>query len=625
MAPVLNVCWSRFMGNLLLFFGLLIALLLGGCSSKPQDPFTLTAKAFGSAKGSADVGYIDDGYAWGFIETGFMLNSHGLPDHWRAMVITRKTADGKVELIWPAFAYGHDQANAEVLDHVLVFTAELPDGSLVLMANRAGESPMVITEAVLRLVARRSGTKVISPQTDYYFTKVRQPPGRIWLQGQPLFAANTFPPASVFSLELSPDDLREVMEDTRQRAKPRQAGLFTYLAEEDPIRLSLRDAAELGKAAPAKTAPAKVSAISQPAGYIPRNEDLVGSILLDSVNQNAFFISHHEPGRILKVALGAGPNTPPKVIGVTTFEAEEDKPFIALADELHGYGYFGTDYPGKLVKLAFGGSNGPARRASSTLIQTNWNVCLRLLDTNGGYGYLQVGDQLVKVRLGQGDAPPTVVARLDLPTDAGRPTLGPGLLDVANHCAYFGTDWHKIYKVSLGVGDAPPRILETLTIDGEVHPGSGALIDITHRYAWFISSFGYLYKVALGGPDGPMRYLGNLHLGNRYQYLNCTFGQDDAGYAYLGTGGGGRTGDPECCTCGIMKVDLGKGDALPRMVSFLPLSDDPQLHDGVVDARQRMLYVSVTVGGAGSRILKLKLGDGEAPPELTAQTDLFLK
>jgi len=39
--------------------------------------------------------------------------------------------EGKTELIWPVFNYGDNQANAEVLDHTLVFTAILPDGSAV--------------------------------------------------------------------------------------------------------------------------------------------------------------------------------------------------------------------------------------------------------------------------------------------------------------------------------------------------------------------------------------------------------------------------------------------------------------------------------------------------------------
>jgi len=113
------------------------------------------------------------------------------------------------------------------------------------MSHRVGEPPMVISEAVLRLAAKRLGTSVIVPRTDYYFTKVRQPPDRIWLKGQPLSSANSYPPAGVFTLELTVDDLRNVIAETRQRGKLCHATKFDYFSEADPIRLSLQDVQEI--------------------------------------------------------------------------------------------------------------------------------------------------------------------------------------------------------------------------------------------------------------------------------------------------------------------------------------------------------------------------------------------
>jgi hypothetical protein len=553
-----------------------------------------------------------------------MLNGHGLPDHWRASVITHLSPGGKAELIWPAFVYGSEQANAEVLDHTVVFTAALPDRSLVLMARREGEPPMVITEAVLRLAAKRLGTSVIVPNTDYYFIKVRQPPERLWLQGQPLASANAYPPKGVFTLELSAEDLRQVIDDTRRRGKPMQANKFAYFAEADPIRLSSQDAGEIAKAGftPLATNAAVIRKIS---GYQPRNEDLYGDVLLDASNHYAYFVSHHEPGRILKVALGADPRTPPQVVGVAVLEGNEDNPFNNFGGAQAGHGYFGTTFPAQLVKVAFGESNAPPYRVSSVMIDPDENIGSGMLDLANGYGYFQVGQRLVKIRLGQGDAPSVMVSAMELPAVDGVRSLGPGLLDPVNHCAYYGTDWRKIHQVALGDGDAPPRLLNSLTIDGEEHPGSGGFIDVTNRCAWFISSNGDIYKVALGGAGGSMRYLGKLNLGHRYQYLMHAFGMDDAGYIYLGTMGGGRTGDPECCAGGVMKIALGKGDELPRIASFLALSDEVNISEGVVDALNRMLYLGVTVAASGCKVMKIKLGEGDAPPEVTAETKLYLK
>src|SRR5262245_36056122 len=124
---------------------LLLMWVTQGCFSGPKDPFTLTSKDAERNTGPSSTGYIDDGYVCGFANLGFMLNGHGLPDNHRAFVITHWSAKGETELIWPAFSYGHDQANAEVLDHTLVFAATLPDGRPVLMAHRVGEAPMVIS------------------------------------------------------------------------------------------------------------------------------------------------------------------------------------------------------------------------------------------------------------------------------------------------------------------------------------------------------------------------------------------------------------------------------------------------------------------------------------------------
>ena len=200
------------------FFVLLSLVIFQGCSSQEKDPFTVTAKDVNQDIKASDVGYIDDGYEWGFANLGFMLNGHGLPDQWRTFVVVHRMVSGKTEIVWPVFNYGNDQANAEVLDHTLVFTAALPDRSLVLMAHRAGENPMVISPVVLRLAAQRLGTSVIVPGTDYVFTKVRQPPDRIWLKGQPTSTAEN-KPQGVFTLELTAEDLHKVVDETRRKSK----------------------------------------------------------------------------------------------------------------------------------------------------------------------------------------------------------------------------------------------------------------------------------------------------------------------------------------------------------------------------------------------------------------------
>lgn len=586
------------------------------CLAADKSPFALTSKNVGKVSGPADVGYIDDDYEWGSANLGFMLNGHGLPDQRRTFVITHKSAEGKTELIWPTFFYGSEQANAEVLDHTLVFTAMLTNGSAVLMAHRVGEPPMVISEAVLRLAAKRLGTSVIVPRTDYYFTKVRQPPDRIWLKGQPLSSANAYPPQGVFTLELTAEDLRKVIEDTRRRGKLYHADKFDYFSEADPIRLSLQDAQEIGVVVPA---PPAVPTIHKTTHYTPRNDYLSGDALLDATNQYAYFSVHHEPARILKVALGSNPQMPTTVAGVAVLEGNEDNTFNALIDAQNGYAYYGTDFPGHVVKVALGASNTPPYRVGSVLIDENWNVGCRVLDVANGYGYFSVSKRLYKIRLGKGDEPPSIVCHIELPTEAGR-----GGLDPATHCAYFTAD-RAILKVALGEGDAPPKFIGKVTFPDDDWSILDAIVDAQSGYAWFTSQNARFIKIALGDKDGLPRRIGELRVGAAYQYLQHTFGRDNAGYAYLGTMGGGKTGDPECCLGGVLKVALGKGDALPRAVSFMPLPDAWNIEEGVVDPEKRIMYLGVSVPAAGCKVLKLSLGEGDLPPKILSETKLYPK
>jgi hypothetical protein len=439
--------------------------LTQGCFAPPKDPFSLSSKDVEKNNGPADNGYIDDGYVCSFANLGSMINGHGLPDHYRAFVITRRSANGETELIWPAFSYGHDQANAGVLDHTIVFAATLPDKRLVLMAHRAGEPPMVISAAVLRLAAQRLGTSVIQPGTEYCFDKVRMPPERIWLKGQLVSAARAGSYEEAFTLELTSDDLSKVIDETRRRGKLHQAKKFTYLAEDGvPISITTRDVGETGAVAEPeskRTAPA----IHKIIGYTPRNERLCGDALVDLANQYAYFSTVSEPGRILKVALNGGSANPPTVVGVAVLEGDEDKPFSSTIDVKNGYAYFGTDYPGHLVKVALGSGNGPPYRVSSLAIDKEWNVGRGVMD--GGFGCFQVGHRLLKIRLGEGEAAPVVVSQTEFPAQDGVASFASAVFDPKTRCAFFGCDIARIYKVALGEGDEPPKIIGSITLPSD--------------------------------------------------------------------------------------------------------------------------------------------------------------
>jgi hypothetical protein len=611
------------------YFLVLLPLVLGivqGCSASEKDPFTVTAKNVNQDINASDVGYIDDGYEWGLANLGFMLNGHGLPDQRRTFVVMHRMASGKTEIVWPVFNYGNGQANAEVLDHSLVFMALLPDSRRVLMAHRAGENPLVISPAVLRLAAQRLGTSVIVPGTDYVFTKVRQPPGRIWLKGQPASAAE-YNPQGVFTLELTAEDLRKVIDETRRKSKLCNAKKFTYLAEEGaPNHISAQDATDIGATATPAGAAQIPPLIRKITGYAPRNEDLnLGDVLWDAVRHYAYYNVTHEPGRILKVSPGNDSKGLPTVVGVAVLEGEEDRTFHSVIDAHNGYAYFGTDFPGHIVKVALGGRNTPPYRVGSVLIDKDWNLGAGVLDAAQGVGCFQVGPRFIKFRLGKGDEPPAMVSQTEFPKDAGVVQFNSVVFDPATHYAYFGCDLAEIYKVAIGDGDAPPRFVGVLKLPLDEFGLRGALIDPTNRFAWFTSQNGRLVKIALGAGDSPPMRIGALNFGSKYQYTGPTFGLDNLGYAYLGSGSGGMAGDPECCTGGVLKIALGTGDELPRIVSVMPLTDAISIDGGFVDPENRTLLLGVTEAGAGCKLMKLRLGEGDAPPTVIEETKLYVK
>ncbi len=617
--------WGRNLRSAGWFVGLcLLPGIFQGCSSSGKDPFTLTSKDVNQSIKASDVGYIDDGYEWGFAELGFMLNGHGLLDQHRTPVVLHRKAAGDTEIVWPVFAYGNSQANAEVLDHTLVFVATLPEGRTVLMAHRAGEQPMVISPAVLRLAARRLGTSVITPGTDYVFDKVRQPPGRIWLKGH---AANAGQNPPAFNLELTPEDLQQVTDDTRRNSKLYPAKNFAYMAEEGvPNHFSTQDAAEMGATtAPAEPAPT-APIIRKLAGYAARTENLnLGDVLWDPINHFAYFNVVHEPGRILKVSLGNDAGALAAVVGVAVLEGEEDRVFHSVIDARHGYAYLGTDFPAHLVKVALGGSNTPPYRVGSVLIDKDWDVGVGVLDAAQGMACFQVGPRIIKFRLGAGDEPPVMVSQAEFPKDSGVVRYESVVFDPVTRYAYFGGDVAQICKVALGDGDAPPRLIGVLKLPLDEYGLRGAIIDATNGVAWFTSQNGRLVKIALGAGDNLPTRIGTLNFGAKYQYTGPTFGRDNQGYAYFASGGGGKAGDPECCAGGLLKVALGSDGELPRLVSVMPVADAISIDGGFVDAGNRTLLLGVTEAGAGCKLIKLRLGEGDAPPAIIGETKLYVK
>lgn len=196
--------------------------------------------------------------------------------------------------------------------------------------------------------------------------------------------------------------------------------------------------------------------------------------------------SPNEPGRVLKLATGTG-DAPPTIVGEVTLPPGMGFINAAGIDLEHGYGYFcALHYP-------------PSGRPGIDIMSPG---------------------HVVKMRLGDADAPPTVVHTLD--TTESHYTSA--LVDAAKGYLYLGNDLtypsSDVVCVAMGAGDAPMQKLGTLKLKvgpkpwadptrvavgaspdlGEVHIQSG-VADLDHGFAYFGTDTwpGQIIKVRLLG------------------------------------------------------------------------------------------------------------------------------
>src|SRR3990167_5867913 len=140
--------------------------------------------------------------------------------------------------------------------------------------------------------------------------------------------------------------------------------------------------------------------------------------VVDTANGYAYFGTDTSPGRVIKVALGAGAAAPTRV-GAVTLNSGENSLFSAVVDPANGYAYFGTDTsPGRVVKVALGASAAaPTRVGAVTLNSGENSLFSAVIDPANGYAYFGTSTspgRVVKIALGAGAAAPTRVGTVTL-------------------------------------------------------------------------------------------------------------------------------------------------------------------------------------------------------------------
>jgi len=411
------------------------------------------------------------------------------------------------------------------------------------------------------------------------------------------------PPTRVGALRLEPDDNRLLCAVIDPDSGYAWFGASTNIARGRVVKVALGEGDAL---------PTRVGAVT----LAPGENDL-RSAVVDPESGYAFFGTGTSPGQVVKVALGVG-DSPPTRVGALTLNVGENNLMCAVIDPESGYAWFGARpsfVPGKVVKVALGeGADPPTRVGAVELEPGERYLTSAVIDAANGYAYFGTSElndpvNVVKVALGEGNAPPTRVGAVTL--NDGDSRLSSAVIDAENGYAYFGTstDPGRVVKVALGDGDASPVHVGTLTLsDGEYHL-SGAVVDPGNGYAYFGTREdpGRVVKVALGDGDAPPTHVGAATLNPGEHFLYSAVIDLDKRYAYFGSGAHPRSPGR------VVKVRLGDGNFPPAHVGTVTLEPgESHLYSAVIDTANGYAYFGTGTGTA--RVVKIHLGEGDDPP-----------
>jgi len=224
--------------------------------------------------------------------------------------------------------------------------------------------------------------------------------------------------------------------------------------------------------------------------------------------------------------------------------------------------------------------------------------------------------QIVKLTMGEGDAPPEPVSRLFLPP--GIENIEASLLDPVRGFAYFFTDTTppQIVKVALTEGDAAPELVVAAPLNFGGAKLLSAFIDSPRNYAYVVTSISTVdrvVKIRLNEDGDPPAIVGNTALPAFVGRVRTSVVDEVTSSVFITTRSSSATH--------IIRMSLGEGDSLPRLTTFTtPEPDIPSLYHGVLDATNRHLYF-VTVGNT-ARIVKFRLIGPSMWPELVATLPL---
>ena len=263
-------------------------------------------------------------------------------------------------------------------------------------------------------------------------------------------------------------------------------------------------------------------------GEIDLNNACFRSGVIDPVSGYAYYGGCNRT--ITKVALGDGYRLP-RVVATVQLESGEDEIISGLIDPAGGYSYFGTRrYPGvsgsgSIVKVELGEGDAPPVRIGALAMNPGDNaVEPGIIDPDAGFAIFGINrsgaEKLVKISTPRDHSLPVILAELQL--DDSLSILTCSAFDVNRRRAYFGTlrgpgnnSPSAIIQIDTGVGDTSPVVLQTLSLAqtsewSNIYNLLSMEIDADGDYLYACSMHGDVVKIATGLHDVEMLAVSSL-------------------------------------------------------------------------------------------------------------------
>jgi hypothetical protein len=303
----------------------------------------------------------------------------------------------------------------------------------------------------------------------------------------------------------------------------------------------------------------------------------------------------------------------------------ENSLYTGVIDPAKGYAYFGTSasvHPGYIVKVALNAGNAAPTEVASLPIPTGQEgIICSVIDTVHGYAYFGNANnpaQILKVALGTGAAAPRLVGTLKL--NSGESALLGAAIDVTNGYAYFGSADNPgvVVKVALGQGDALPTRVGAVRLPEAAGRIRRVLIDEAKGYVYAVAGdnmpSAMFAKIAVGAGNAAPTLVGVTTFPAGEDHFNFASLDPATGYAYLGTYD--PCGKCDSTTPGkIVKVRLNAGNAAPTRIGSITVPPK-YLTSGAIDPNTHAIYIGNDETFPASNALQVDPGQGDALPTL---------